>query len=98
MIRCALFLALLIPTAAIARSSEAAVVADVEWKHGAEDHIIINDTLWKCDGNRCSGTVLDYGKFPAWTCRKVHRAAGAVTRFTVGAREFSESELKTCNS
>ena len=71
--------------------------AYVKWAHGPQDYVIIDEDLWRCVRDRCSGNVVDRGNLPAWTCRKIHRSAGTVERFVLPAREFSAAELQQCN-
>ena len=68
-----------------ARPSSA--TAFVSSKHGPQDHLIVDETLWRCAGNRCSGEVVDRGNLAAWACRKVRRAAGSVDRFVLPSTE-----------
>jgi hypothetical protein len=86
-----------LPAPAFTRTPEPQAVAYVKWAHGEQDHIIIDEDLWRCVQDRCYGNVLDREKLVAWTCRKVHRAAGTVERFVLPAREFSQAELAQCN-
>jgi hypothetical protein len=72
-------------------------IAYVKWAHGAQDQLIVDEDLWRCSGDQCSGPVLDRGNLAAWACRKVHRAAGTVQRFVLPTREFTPAELQQCN-
>jgi hypothetical protein len=82
---------------AIAQPPEPQAAAYVKWVHKPQDHIVIDENLWRCAQDRCSGPVVDRGNLAAWTCRKIRRAAGAVDRFVLPTREFSQAELRQCN-
>jgi hypothetical protein len=90
-------LVLCFPAAAAAQPPAPQTTAYVTWAHGPQDHFIIDEDLWWCTGDHCSGPVLDRGNFAAWACRKVHRAAGTVQRFVLPTREFTPAELQQCN-
>jgi hypothetical protein len=82
---------------AVAQPLEPQATVYVKWAHGPQDYVIIDEDLWRCAQDRCSGVVLDRGNLAAWTCRKIHRAAGTVNRFVLPTREFTEAELQQCN-
>jgi hypothetical protein len=84
-------------TAAFGQRPEPQATAFVRWAHGPQDFVIVDESLWRCAQNHCSGSVTDRGNLAAWTCRKIYRAAGIVERFVLPAREFSEAELRQCN-
>lgn len=88
-------LALASPAAAQPQAPPTTVT--VRWAHGPQDHVIIDENLWRCAGDRCSGDVVDHGNLPARACRKIHRAAGSVEQFVLPTREFTPAELQQCN-
>lgn len=90
-------LGLALASAALAQPPAPPTTVTLKWAHGAQDYVIIDEDLWRCAEDRCSGNVVDRGNLPAWTCRKIHRAAGTVERFVLPTREFTPAELQQCN-
>jgi hypothetical protein len=71
--------------------------AKVEWKHGPQPKVIVDETLWRCAGTVCNGPVIDRPVLTARACSKVARATGKVVRFATPAGEFSAEQLRRCN-
>jgi predicted dinucleotide-binding enzyme len=71
--------------------------AVVQWKHGAQDKIIVDETVWRCQGTTCSGQLAENGHSVARACRQVARFAGLVQSFRTPAQTLDEQELSRCN-
>jgi hypothetical protein len=86
-----------VPLAASAQPRGPQATVTVKWAHGPQDYFIIDEDLWRCSGDQCTGNLLDRGNLAAWACRKIHRAAGPVQRLVLPTREFTPAELQQCN-
>ena len=71
--------------------------AVVQWKHRAQDKIIVDETIWRCQGTTCNGQLADNGHSVARACRQVARFAGLVQSFRTPAQSLGEQELSRCN-
>ena len=71
--------------------------AKVEWSGFPRDTIIVEETVWKCDGDTCRGRVFDTPLLRARACRSIARYAGGVTRFATASGELAPEELARCN-
>jgi hypothetical protein len=71
--------------------------AVVEWKHQAQDRIIVDEAMWRCQGTTCSGQLVESGPSLARACRQVAHNAGLVQSFRTPAQMLSEQELSRCN-
>lgn len=56
---------------------------------------IIDGTIWRCEGDRCSAPAD--GARPAAICGKVARRFGQVTRFASPQGELGADQLARCN-
>ena len=85
----------------LATSATAAPVvtgeATVQWKRGAQDSIIVDETMWSCQGTTCRGQLAENMPTLQRACRQVARQAGAVQSFRTPAQSFGEPELVRCN-
>ncbi len=57
---------------------------------------IIDGTMWRCEGERCSAAAD--GSRAVMACRKVSRKFGTVSRFTSPDGDLSAEELGRCNA
>ena len=57
---------------------------------------VVNDVLWKCAGDSCTGPID--GAAPRNTCVKVAKAFGPLSSFTGPKGEFSAEDLQRCNA
>ncbi len=57
---------------------------------------IIDGTLWRCEGDRCS--ALADGSRPVMACRKASKKFGAIARFATPAGDLSAEDLGRCNA
>jgi hypothetical protein len=71
--------------------------AVVEWQHGAQDNVIVGETMWRCQDTKCSGQVAENGPSLARACRQVARNGGLVQSFRTPAQSLGEEELSRCN-
>lgn len=71
--------------------------ATVTWTHGAQDKIIVDETMWHCQGTTCTGQLAETGPSVARACRQVARNAGLVQSFRTPAQTLGEQELSRCN-
>ena len=71
--------------------------ATVQWKHGAQDSIIVGETMWRCQGTTCSGQIVENGPSLARACRQVARNGGPVQSFKTPGQALGEQELSRCN-
>jgi hypothetical protein len=86
-----------LPMSAVAKQPVPQAVVYVQWAHGPQDYVIVDEDLWRCAQDHCSGFAIDAGMIAVRACRKIHRAAGTVKRFVLPTREFTEAELAQCN-
>jgi hypothetical protein len=71
--------------------------AVVQWQHQAQDRIIVDEAMWRCQGTTCSGQLVESGPSLARACRQVAHNAGPVQSFRTPAQTLSEQELSRCN-
>jgi hypothetical protein len=71
--------------------------AVVEWKHGAEETIIVDDTLWHCRESTCAGQLVESISSMARACFQVSRYAGFVQSFGTNGLALNEQQLLRCN-
>lgn len=57
---------------------------------------VVNDVLWRCTGDSCTGPVD--GARAVNTCAKVAKAFGPVSSFATPKGELSAEELQRCNA
>jgi len=57
---------------------------------------VVNDVVWKCAGDSCSGAID--GSRAINTCAKVVKAFGKVQSFTGPKGELSADDLARCNA
>lgn len=74
-----------------------AAEAKVEWSGFARETIIVEETVWKCDGDTCRGRVFDTPLLRKRACRSIARYTGSVTRFATASGELAPEELARCN-
>lgn len=56
---------------------------------------IVDGTLWRCEGDRCTGAVE--GSRPVRVCGRVAKKFGEVARFTSPEGELAAEDLARCN-
>ena len=83
-------------TAAVARPADLQGTVYLNWTHGARPYVIVDETLWRCDGDRCVGPVSGSLTQAARICRLLRRS-GEVKRFVLPSGELSAEQLQRCN-
>jgi hypothetical protein len=71
--------------------------ARVEWRSRAGDHIIIDAKPWRCEGERCRGTIVDTPFLKVRACRLIARHVRRVTSFSTPSGPLSDADLARCN-
>ena len=98
---CRLSLLLLLTLAgssAEARRGPPTGTATLEWGYRAEDQVVVRGRLWRCDGNVCSGTLVDDS--PAGqqrACRAIARRGHRVLGLETASGRLDQAALAACN-
>lgn len=71
--------------------------AEVAWAHEARDRIVVEGSVWRCDGTSCRGSIADTPLLKHRACRAIARYAGGVTRFETATGELDAGALARCN-
>ena len=90
-------LVLLLAAMSASGTGWSAAEAKVEWRRGHADTIIVENSVWRCDGDTCVGRVFDTPLLRHRSCRSIARQAGGVTRFRTNSGELGPAELARCN-
>ena len=90
-------MSLALPAGAAAAPGMVAAQAVVEWKHEAQPHIIVDESVWRCDGGTCTGGVVDKPLLKLRACRAIARYAGRVTSFSTASGPLGTEEIARCN-
>ena len=92
-----LLMAIALPAHAAAASGWVAAEAQVEWKHDAQPRVIVEDKVWRCEGEVCTGAVVDTPLLKLRACRAIARYAGGVTSFATPSGPLGAAEIARCN-
>ena len=87
-----LYLALLAAGAGLS-----AAEVEVAWSHQARDRIVVEDSVWRCEGTTCRGRIGDTPLLKQRACRAIARYTGGVTRFATVTGELDADALARCN-
>lgn len=63
----------------------------------APARIVINDTIWRCDGAKCAGKNETRAVMVRLACKTLAGEVGALSSFAVGTQVLGETELAACN-
>ncbi|WP_414713356.1 CC_3452 family protein [Sphingomonas sp.] len=85
------------PAPAMPTDSRAATRVTIEWKHGAKEKLVADDSLWRCTGSTCTGRVVDRARSRLRACRQLARAGGRIVSFETASGALSSNELAACN-
>ena len=58
--------------------------------------MIVPDMSWSCGSEGCQGSTME--SRPVVLCESLAKRAGTIERFAVDGRDFSATELATCNA
>lgn len=86
------------PAHAAAADGWTAAEAQVQWKHQPEPHVIVDENVWRCDGEVCTGKVVDKPFLKLRACRAIARYAGRVTGFSTPSGPLGSKEIARCNA
>ena len=73
--------------------SEATFVAGT----AAPARLVINDTIWRCDGAKCTGKNETRPVMIRKACKSLAGEVGALSSLTIGTQVLGETELAACN-
>ena len=91
----AVYFAMVAAVASVTGISDAEV--EVAWTHQARERIIVEDSVWRCEGTSCHGRIADTPLLKQRACRAIARYAGRVTRFTSASGSLDADALARCN-
>jgi hypothetical protein len=60
--------------------------------------VIVNSTIFRCEGTACATTSRTDGMWSVRACRKLMKQAGAITAYGTEGKSFDADQLKSCNA
>lgn len=69
----------------------------VEWKHEPQPRVIVDQKVWRCEADRCTGALPDKPFLKLRACRAIARYAGRVTAFSTPSGALDADALARCN-
>ncbi len=83
--------------------------ARVEWRHGPQDKVIVDERIWRCHEDTCRGPLVDHTNRKRRACRLLARAgrvisfstpressASAISRGAMGGVERHAAQVSAC--
>lgn len=63
----------------------------------APSSLVVNESVWKCSGNRCTGPAETRRVALQKACKTLSRKIGAVVSISAGGAALSSDDLERCN-
>jgi hypothetical protein len=64
----------------------------------AVKEVIVNSTIFRCEGTACATTSRTDGMWSVRACHKLMQKAGTITAYGTEGKSFDADQLKSCNA
>lgn len=95
-----MFRTLILSTALFATPALAGYVpGEAQFASGASApaRVIVNDTIWRCEGSQCTGKAESRPVMIRRACKTLAVEVGALSSLTIGTKALDATELAACN-
>lgn len=80
-----------------ARAPEITGKALIEWLHRPQPKIVLEDRIWRCAGQACSGPADNGNAAKLRLCRSLATRAGRILMFETSTGALDAESLARCN-